>query len=64
LKLPLYARAGIAEVWLVDIPAGRVEVYRDPSPTGYGSSFSAGRDESLSPLAFPELSLAVAGLLG
>jgi len=33
-KLPLYARAGIPEVWLVDIKAGRITRYRDPSDTG------------------------------
>lgn len=34
-KLPLYARAGIAEVWIVDLTAAAVEVYRQPGPEGY-----------------------------
>jgi Uma2 family endonuclease len=29
-KLPLYAAAGVREVWLVDLPAGTVEVCRRP----------------------------------
>jgi Uma2 family endonuclease len=27
-KAPLYARAGVRELWLVDIPAGVVDVQR------------------------------------
>jgi Uma2 family endonuclease len=35
VKLPLYARAGIPEVWLVDVDAGMVDAYRTPSASGY-----------------------------
>lgn len=35
IKLPLYARHGIAEAWLVDLVTNRVEVHREPSPEGY-----------------------------
>lgn len=35
VKDPLYARAGIAEVWLVVLPEKLVEVYRHPSPRGF-----------------------------
>lgn len=35
VKVPLYARAGIAEVWLVVLPEKLVEVYRQPSPRGF-----------------------------
>lgn len=35
VKVPLYARAGIAEVWLVVLPEKLVEVYRHPSPRGF-----------------------------
>ncbi|WP_025321175.1 Uma2 family endonuclease [Deferrisoma camini] len=35
VKLPLYAKAGIPEVWLVDLPGGVIEVYRDPGETAY-----------------------------
>lgn len=30
VKIPLYARAGLAETWLVNIPEGRLEIYSDP----------------------------------
>ena len=31
VKLPLYARAGIREVWIVDLPGETIERYTDPS---------------------------------
>ena len=34
-KLPLYAEAGISEVWLVDLNADAIEVYSEPGPGGY-----------------------------
>jgi Uma2 family endonuclease len=36
-KVPLYARAGIPEVWVVDVDARRIAVHRGPAPTGYSS---------------------------
>ena len=32
-KAPRYARAGVTEVWLVDLPSERIEVFRDPLET-------------------------------
>lgn len=32
VKIPLYARHSVAEVWLVDVAQRSVEVYRDPQP--------------------------------
>lgn len=34
-KIPMYARAGIPGVWLVDILQNVIEIYRDPGPKGY-----------------------------
>jgi Uma2 family endonuclease len=70
VKLRLYARHGIADYWIVNIPADRVEVYRDPqNPTGksadcrYDSVQPFTRGQSNSPLARPSVSLAVNELL-
>jgi Uma2 family endonuclease len=38
VKLPLYARHGIPQTWLVDLTRNVIEVYRDPRPTGYAVS--------------------------
>lgn len=64
VKAPLYAAAGVPELWLVDLRAELVEVCRDPSPAGYRSTQRIGRGERLSPLAFPDVQLSVSELLG
>jgi len=63
-KIPLYARAGIAETWLVNVEANRVELYRRPDAAGYVEVRSPTRDERFSPLAFPDLLVTPADLLG
>lgn len=35
VKLPLYARAGILEAWLIDLEYGRITRYRDPCKDVY-----------------------------
>jgi Uma2 family endonuclease len=35
VKLPLYARAGVPEAWLVDLRAGIVEIHSEPREGGY-----------------------------
>jgi Uma2 family endonuclease len=69
-KGSLYARAGIADYWLVNIPERRLEVYRDPRPDPaapfgwrYGSAVTLGPDERVSPLAIPSAAVAVSDLL-
>lgn len=59
VKLPLYAQAGIPEVWLVDLATEGVEVYRTPTPQGYREARQLRRDQRLAPQAFPTLDLAV-----
>jgi Uma2 family endonuclease len=64
IKMPLYARAGIAEAWLVDLTADRVDVYRAPTATGYQERLAFERGTTLSALAFPDITVAVDDLLG
>jgi Uma2 family endonuclease len=64
VKLPLYARAGIREVWLVDLIRDRVEVCSDPGPDGYRRNETRERGDDLVPASFPDLSLSVDVLLG
>ncbi len=63
-KIPLYARASVAEVWLVNVEADRVDLYRRPSAGGYADVRAPGRDERFSPLAFPDVLVTLADLLG
>jgi Uma2 family endonuclease len=64
VKLPLYARAGIREVWIVDLPNEAIERYADPSTDGYQRTERVRRGEVLAPLALPELVLPVGDVLG
>ena len=61
-KLPLYGRAGIAEVWIVNLLARTIEIYREPHFSGYSWHRFLGSGEKASPLAFPDVGLEVAEL--
>lgn len=63
-KIPLYARAGIREAWLVNVPARTIEIYRAPTPEGYKDVQAVGRGQALAPEAFPDLTLTVDDILG
>ena len=63
VKLPLYARAAIPEVWIVDLNRDVVEIFREVSPAGYASERRAERSDSVAPFALPDVVLAVADFL-
>lgn len=63
VKLPLYARFGIPEVWLLDLPADRLEVHRDPSAEGYRAIETVDRGGRVRALLVPKLELDPADLL-
>jgi Uma2 family endonuclease len=63
VKGPLYAEAGIADYWIVNLPGEQIIVHRDPTPTGYRSVQVLRRGEMVSPLAFPDLQIAVSDVL-
>src|SRR5262249_8990442 len=69
-KACLYAAAGIADYWVVDLAHRQLIVLRDPRPdparthgTVYSSIQSLASGNSVSPLAAPHASIAVADLL-
>jgi len=55
VKIPLYAKAGIEEVWLIDLDGQRVEVYRSSSENSYTEVQKLSKTQQLSPLAFPDV---------
>lgn len=65
LKLGLYARCAIPEVWLVDLKGGRVTRYRDPGAAGYGESETLALDSPVPVpgLASPPCRVDLSGLL-
>ena len=63
-KLPVYARTGVVEVWIVNRGARAVEVYRAPSEGSYREREVVGRGGSVAPAAFPDCRLLVDDILG
>ncbi len=64
VKLPLYAEAGIPQVWLVNLDKDRIEVYTEPLGGRYGRMVIAGRGAVLyMPAGLPG-EIAVDGVFG
>jgi len=63
VKIPLYARHNIPEVWLVDLESGIFEVYREARAGAYRSLVQHS-DGEVSPAAFPHVRVDVHTLLG
>jgi Uma2 family endonuclease len=59
-KAALYARAGIAEYWVLDVMGRRLLVHRDARANGYASINAYGEDESVAPLSAPQAEFRVA----
>jgi Uma2 family endonuclease len=63
-KIPAYARAGIPEAWLVNLPGEAIDVYWNRAQDGYRDARTVGRGQSLAPLAFPDVTLTADDILG
>ncbi len=63
-KIPLYARAGVPEVWLVDLPQATIETYRSPALRAYRQHDVRGRSERVAPHAFPRTTFRVSEITG
>jgi Uma2 family endonuclease len=62
LKARLYAEAGIADYWIVNLPGRSVEVRRDPQGSSYRSLVVLQPGDVVRPLAFPQIALDVSRL--
>ena len=62
-KLPRYAAAGIPEVWVANLVNRRVEVHADPVDGVYRSVRIIYAGATVSPQAFPDITLAVSDFL-
>lgn len=69
-KAELYATAGVADYWVLDVVGRRLLVYRDPLPlspnlgaVAYSTHLTLGPDDTVSPLAAPHSQVKVADLL-
>jgi Uma2 family endonuclease len=59
-KLRLYAIAGIPEYWVASVNGEWLEVYRSPEGHGYRESRRLHRDDTIVPLAFPDVVIQIA----
>jgi Uma2 family endonuclease len=64
VKLPIYAGAGVPEVWIVDVVTEIVETHREPVGDRYREVQRLARGASVAPGAFPDLALPVDELFG
>jgi len=64
LKLPVYARNGIREVWIIDVKNDVIYIHREPHTNAYLSLETKHRGETVSPEAFPDFLIKVDDLLG
>jgi Uma2 family endonuclease len=63
-KAAIYAQAGIADYWVVDLVESRILVLRQPVDGEYRSVQTLGRGDVLQPLAFPDVLIPVSDILG
>jgi len=63
-KLPLYATANIPEVWLVDVNANTISVYREPRAGAYQQLAAYARGAEVAPGAFPDVKVKMAEVVG
>ena len=64
VKVPLYARARIPEVWLVNLPKQAVEVYSEPAEGKYQKAETFNPGEVLTSPTLANLSLRVEEIIG
>lgn len=62
-KIPLYARSGVPEAWLLNLNRRVLEVYRNPEGGGYRTRLVLRAGDTVAPVTRPDVPLAVADLL-
>jgi Uma2 family endonuclease len=62
IKLALYAKFGVSEVWIIDLPGSAVEVYREPKEGAYASRDRL-TEGLLAPALVPGVTIDVTALL-
>ena len=62
-KLRAYAATGIREFWILNLQDDRLEIYRQPEGPAYREQITIPADGTASPLAFPDVTIALAEIL-
>ena len=64
VKTPLYAEAGIPELWLVNLDEDYIDGLSDPDVAGYRTRRRYARGERIAPALLPDAELDVSEILG
>jgi Uma2 family endonuclease len=59
IKLPLYARHSIPEVWFIDLNRGVLEIHLEPTNKGYRKLLTPDNRETIAPTLVEEVRLAL-----
>ena len=57
VKIPLYAKHGIPEVWIFETTSRSVSIYRDPMRSNYQRLLTPDRTETISPALLPNVQI-------
>ncbi|GAB4370201.1 MAG: hypothetical protein Kow00121_10680 [Elainellaceae cyanobacterium] len=58
-KAAVYAKAGIADYWILDVNTRTVHVFREPTLEGYQQEKTFNSNTVLAPVAFPGISISL-----
>ncbi|MCA1615369.1 MAG: Uma2 family endonuclease, partial [Acidobacteria bacterium] len=64
VKLPLYAEAGVPEVWIVNLPGEVLEIYAGPQGAAYQTTRTHGRGDTAASHMVAGFSVGVNEVLG
>jgi Uma2 family endonuclease len=64
IKLPLYARHGVAEVWIADLEARLLRLYRAPDGDGYAEASTTAAPGPTPIAALPGVAIDLSLILG
>ena len=64
VKVPRYAQAGVSEVWVVDVNAETISVFRNPDSDGYGNVLTLKRGGTVRPVNLANVEITADEILG
>ena len=62
-KAKVYAKAGINDYWVLDITNRQLYAFREPTATGYQNQQIFSEDATISPVAFPNITINISEML-
>ncbi len=63
IKLPMYARHGVVEVWIVDLDNGLLSLFRQPAGDGYADIVATAAPAATAITALPGVGIDLCGIL-